>query len=363
MNRIKLIGTVVFFMFVAAVGTKVLVEVICKSTPPLPPILVCPSELDLGEHEIGAVVIGRLEVANRGGQPLVIENVSTNCSCTGLEEEQNGNYVRVDRLVVAPGAVVPLIARLSVRGFPIGSRGSTTISFDTSDPERPRYNISIVVARVKGGVQPVPDTAVFGTLAIGSEQKRIVHLFDDALDPREIDSVTSSDPDRVRISLLPPDTAKCTVPFTGKHIADLAIFAKSQFAGDLTATIHISLKGQQRSPDSIRVIGQFVSDLDLAPAAVSFPLRSANEDVFELSCICRSPNAMPFKLSAVASTPSVLVSVSETDKEKTIHTIRISATRPKELVLASISLTATFVDGHTANVVLPVTVKPGRGMP
>src|SRR6516225_7078582 len=57
-----------------------------------------PANMDLGEHERGELVVSPVTIANRGGGVLVIDQIETNCSCTGLEREEGGQYERIESL-------------------------------------------------------------------------------------------------------------------------------------------------------------------------------------------------------------------------------------------------------------------------
>jgi hypothetical protein len=49
------------------------------------PVIIFPSTIDLGEREQGQVVVTRFTISNDGVGDLQIQDVSTNCSCSGLE--------------------------------------------------------------------------------------------------------------------------------------------------------------------------------------------------------------------------------------------------------------------------------------
>jgi hypothetical protein len=58
----------------------------------LGPKIEYPRNLDLGEHAVGDQAVVRFVISNRGGERLVLDNIRTNCSCTGMERESGGQY-------------------------------------------------------------------------------------------------------------------------------------------------------------------------------------------------------------------------------------------------------------------------------
>lgn len=353
-------------MIIVACFGVILVGLTCgfaclsKRVAPTPEI-TCPSEVNLGEQELGSLALGRFEISNTGSLPLVIENVSTNCSCTGLEEEEDGVFTRVSRLVIPPKSTVPLVIRVSVRGFPIGSTGITSVFFETNDPNAPNVEIQAIVNEVKGGVYVLPDSVVFGTVVAGSEESKIVQVFDDSVTPRVLDSVLVSGSPYVRAELRPPHTeVSAPIRKDRKHIADIVVSVKSDNPADLESLIAISLKGEHRKPDSIRVIGRVQPDLDVFPSAIRLPLRSTSGDIYDIECICRSPSSRDFELTLEASSPLIVVERLGDSMKGSEHRIRVVADPDKNMakeVGGSITLRATFDDGHESKVVIPVTVK------
>src|SRR5262245_37824553 len=79
------------------------------SPEPADPMIEYPASLDLGEHEVGDQVIFSYAIINRGGRELVIEQVRSNCSCTGMERVESGQYSRVDSLHLKPGEMLNVI--------------------------------------------------------------------------------------------------------------------------------------------------------------------------------------------------------------------------------------------------------------
>jgi hypothetical protein len=55
-----------------------------------PPVAELPEVIDLGAREIGDVVVVPFSIANRGGEELVIDDIRTSCSCSGIEREIEG---------------------------------------------------------------------------------------------------------------------------------------------------------------------------------------------------------------------------------------------------------------------------------
>src|SRR5207249_4477033 len=85
----------------------------------LDPVADHPAKLDLGDHEMGDQVVTPFTIANRGGSDLLIDEIRTNCSCSGMEREQDGGFFRLESLRLKPGEEAHLVMRVSVGGVPL----------------------------------------------------------------------------------------------------------------------------------------------------------------------------------------------------------------------------------------------------
>ena len=85
------------------------------------PVIEYPQSVDLGEQEQGSVAVAPLTIANRGRSELVVNGIGSSCSCSGLEQEQQGAFVVVSEFRLAPGEERHLRVRVSVNGFPARS--------------------------------------------------------------------------------------------------------------------------------------------------------------------------------------------------------------------------------------------------
>lgn len=67
------------------------------------PVIEFPAFIDLGEQEHRQIAFARFTIANRGGSELIIDDVRTNCACSGLEREEEGKYVRLSAMRLGSG--------------------------------------------------------------------------------------------------------------------------------------------------------------------------------------------------------------------------------------------------------------------
>lgn len=270
------------------------------------PVLECPESLDLGERELGEVALSHFTIANRGGGQLEITDVRANCSCTGLEQERNGEFVRVKSLSLAAAESVDLVMRVSVQGTP-GIPNRTGVMFRTNDPDRPEVSIEALVSRVKAGVTTIPTSASFGTLSLGAKARQVLDVFDSTKKFRAMERVVSRNPDRVSVRMLPvvEDDAAATDRSLGVRIGRLEVMAATTVPGSLTSELEIYLQGEHRPPTVIEVIGRVAGPVDVSPSVIVLPRSSDAGPIYYGECICRSTDGKAFTLT-VDSPPAGL---------------------------------------------------------
>jgi hypothetical protein len=269
-----------------------------------------PTTLDLGNHEIGDLAIARFAIANRGESDLVIDEVRTNCSCTGLEREENGQFFRIDSLRIKPGEQAALVMRISVRGVPIGSAMRNIVEFRTNDPAKPSCRIEATVRCVSGGICTVPESFVFGTVLMGEPVRKIVEVRDTALPPRTIANVTSTDPDRVKPKLLPlenPAPQEGQANPDGKVIARFEVVVETDSPADVDATVHIHFPGEARKPDHVAVRGRVAAPIELSPSSIVLPRKAASGPLWHADCLCWSNNGQSLTLAVESLIPGLTV--------------------------------------------------------
>lgn len=262
-------------------------------------ILDCPKVLQLGERELGEVAISEFTIANRGRGTLEITDVQSSCSCTGMEQEVNGDYIRVKSLRLRAGEQAELVMRVLVQGTP-GIPARNGVRFLTNDPDNPEAAIEVEISRVKAGVSTVPASVVFGTCALGADARQVIDVFDSSATPRAIARVMSRNPARVAVRLLSPspDLPKSHNNTLENLIGRVEISAHTQLSGPLTDEIEIYLRGEDRPPTVVEVSGRVAEEVEIVPSTLVLPRIGDTGKVYVAECVCRSTNGKPFTLIA-----------------------------------------------------------------
>lgn len=272
------------------------------------PVLDCPDEIDVGEQELYSQAVGRFTLTNRGGCELVVSDVRTGCSCTGFERERDGHFFRADEVRLGPGESAALAIRRGVTG-PVGGPIDSVIRFRTNDPAAAERAVRLVVPRITGGVETLPRSVVCGTVPVGSVTHHQVDVTDEAVPPRPIERVTSSDPDRVRVTLLPPGPVDPTA-VRGVPVARLEVTVAAAAAGTIDERVEIHLAGRG-FPTVVPVAATAAAAVQLVPAAVALPRRAGGELAYTAECLCRSARGGAVSAVVESCPPDLSVAVAE----------------------------------------------------
>jgi hypothetical protein len=288
------------------------------------PAIEYPSRLDLGEHEIGEQIVAPFVIANRGGSELVIDQIHSNCSCTGMEQIQNGHYERVESLHLKAGDQVPLVMRVSVRGVPAGAKMLNLVEFRSNDPAQALGQIEAVVGPVSRGVSLSPAPVVFGTVPVGAEVRYVLDVRDTAVPPRAIERISSTRPSRVAVRLLPAAEGprESESHPDGRVIGQVEVVVETGSPGEVNEAIQVQLAGEVRDPDAAAVVGRVAAALELLPSLLVLPRNSGGGPIYSATCICRSTNGEPLVVS-VDSIPSGFKAEVLADGVPEARTIRI----------------------------------------
>lgn len=295
-------------------------------TDELRPVIECPSFVDLGPQQAGTFAVGEFQIANRGGSPLVMRDVRSSCSCSGLEQLLDGGYQRVERLTIPPGGSVKLTVRVTV-GTEY-ERLESVIYFTTNDPDQPEVKLSVVVPKVLGaGITLLPKAVAFGSVHLGSHAVATVDVYDTTALPRRVVGAVSTQPERIvarLVTLRQPDP-HTAAQARGRLIAKIELEAKTDATGILHGQVEVVMEGEPRV-FSIPVSGRIIPPVGLSPVAVVFPLPSPGGDVYEAELLASS-SLGDFTLTAVECPPDLRVQI---DREASagVTRVRVTATPP-----------------------------------
>jgi len=92
-----------------------------------PRIALDATEIDLGEVQYGHSKSVRINISNKGDQPLDVIELRTSCGCTRTDMSDRS---------IAPGARAPLTVSFDATGIAAG-RNTKTVFIDTNDPVQP----------------------------------------------------------------------------------------------------------------------------------------------------------------------------------------------------------------------------------
>jgi hypothetical protein len=288
------------------------------------PVLECPKTIQLPEQEIGQTAVARLRLSNRGRADLLIDEVRTNCSCSGLEREADGESARVESLQIKPQEQVELAMRVSARG-PIGSSLRNVVTFRTNDPTRPTARIEVVVPRITGGITTVPASVVFANVAVGGSARQTFEVRDTAVRPRKLLRVSSSQPERFGVRLLGPDSGgkKNEQTEGGELLGHVEVLVDAREPGPRDGAVTIELDDPSRPPDSVPVTGRVAPLVEALPSSIELPRHSEAGPLYWAQCICRSTEGKALKLVPQDVPPGISAVISSTPDNPALQTVRI----------------------------------------
>lgn len=140
------------------------------------PLLECPSDLVVSASEGETHAEFRFQMANRGGGPLTISRIETNCACLGPVRIDGDARARVSAMTMLPGERVDMSVRARLSLTANGSfRNHVTLH--TNDPQRPTHTIIAVVTGLRGGVFATPAAADFGSVKVGKRATKVINVW------------------------------------------------------------------------------------------------------------------------------------------------------------------------------------------
>ena len=267
------------------------------------PKISYPAEILYETREIGDVITRKFFIQNQGFSELVINDIRSNCSCTGLETREGSEFFRASEIRIKGGQKSEVQLRVSVRGAPPESRLINKIYFKTNDPVHSEGQINIIVNRVTAGVYSVPETLVINSVVSDKKIIKTIEIMDDAIKPRSIEGISISDNKKLTVSLFKNSGEIITAPNKGAStIGQIVVTNDASSPGPINATIKISISGRENKENYVRVIGNIDSYFEISPKALILPRQSPTGPVYRTRCICRNNENSPIE-AAVKKLP------------------------------------------------------------
>jgi hypothetical protein len=329
-----------------------------SATLPNEPRIDAPPVVDLGSHEMSGSIDDSFRVANRGRQPLILENFDGHCGCLNLfcrTEDGNKALSRESREAIPPGGQMEIFFRLATKGDSEG-RLQHEIDFETNDPQNPRVSV-MLTAQMEVGMYSIPSQFHLGRLMAGQTVRRTLRLVDARRHRKPFEVKTSSADIRVDncdSSQRPSDREGVTgdaqvyvlrISITGRRTPGNFKENVSIVDGDGSDTAVVWLAGSVGSTFSLHPPTVFLAGESLKTAQIR-----------GFRCLCRCQQGA-LSLSVLTAPEGLDVRVSKTPKSgvqsvdvKCLEN-RVPYTGTKKLLLKAVS-----EDGRSETIELPVTI-------
>lgn len=323
------------------------------------PRISYPITIDLGNREIGDEAEAHFNIENHGTEYLLIRDIQTSCSCTGLEHLENDEFVGTKSVTILPKSSRAFRARLSMRTFLINRTASTTIQFRTNDTQQPNCTINLVAQQVWGGTLHTPDVINIGEIVLGEPILRRVHFWDQAIPNRDIVNLIS-DSEFIDAVRLPPEQNEFLLPPApyAKLVGNADIIIRRAKVGIIDATIEIVSSDPKCKSDRIRVFANVVGPIEAFPQQISLPRMTSTGKSFETKIVLRRRDRRPFLIGERTHNPGIeLESGGDSEEVDKAITIRIDPDltkfQRKEIITIQ---TTTLGDADLASIAISLAV-------
>jgi len=319
------------------------------------PTLDCPARVDLGTREVGEMATAVFQVHNRGGKPLWVGNIRTECSCVGVEREQeDGTFQKVEECWLNPREVVRFAARVAIRGTP-GREIINRIHFSSNDPDRLENDLDIVVPSVRG-LLVEPNSFIFGHRLVGTPCVSEVDIYNVGNAPESIIDV-SCDNDWFVPAVATDNSRRAgSVPPKGEFLGRLRVTLSAKAPGSWAGAVKVRLRREGQEYEAAIPVSVTIDEaISVSPTRLTLPRRSGEGLAYSATCICRSFTGGPCTVS-----PAVVpagISVRIVGPETTPGPPMIEITTAKELKPGRYTVTLKAIgDGSTTSIDLPVDI-------
>jgi len=233
------------------------------------PVFEIDQHHDLGVQHFGSIVPYKFPVKNEGNRTLWIEKFATSCSCAGIQMEQDGALVKVDRLSLAPGQEKELILNIAA-SVTVGSEQKILVVFSTNDPDRARTMATFFIPRIVGPMDTEPLALAVNDLVQGVASQRLIKIRRQTHAQNRVVKVHSSDPADFTVSYRLADAKDRSSPTSADLEGWVEVVFPAKRSGKIEGFIEIDFLENGRYPHRIPVLGQVQPAVALEPDTLIF---------------------------------------------------------------------------------------------
>lgn len=243
-----------------------------RSEPNSGPRVECPASVSLGECVYGSDKRAEFTVRNSGTQDLVLDNFQVSCTCSSLTVRGPDGSSDLTRVTLPPRAEAAIGVTVTVRSR-FNDAARTRITFRTNDPSATDVSVEVAASRVIGGFTPLPGACNFGTVGVGTECRQMVHLVDEAVAPRPVAAVVSSNPARVRVTFSPSagKDRPADVTNPGYYLGTITVAIDTTTPGSVDERVAVEYRDPGPRTEVIPVSATVVPKLSVLPATLTLP--------------------------------------------------------------------------------------------
>lgn len=290
--------------------------------PGAPPVIEYPAVIDLGDRTANEMVTSQFQIANLGGQELVIRQVETSCACGKLHREIAGKSEVVEELRLSPGERADMSVHTLLHAKSAGTF-SQTISFLTNDPRQPEGRITLVYHTASGGFRFLPTAVHFGRLLIGQKARQVVDVLDSDQIPQMVTKVFSTDPVRVTVQWIPAKNKERRDEEI--LLGQVEVIPNTAQPFLLDAAVQIEFADPKIQAAAIQVNGRVTSKVEVTPESVVLPLSSNNGPIYTRNCVVRLAEEQPWRLEVDSVSPGLEIALPDSPKGA-VQVVRITWT-------------------------------------
>jgi hypothetical protein len=279
--------------------------------------------IDLGPRERGEIVVTHVTLANHGRYDLLIDHITSDCSCAGLEQERDGELMRLGELRLAPGDSAQLTLRVAVRGQP-GSPFETAVHFQTNDPKHRLGTIRVSVPRILG-MSIRPTSVPLGDVLLGTHVHREIEISDIGGNGIQVLAARSTRPNVVCAKLAqvffeqPVRSGNASVPIAR---VEITVDALQEGSLDSTIELTITMSGRQETV-SVPVSGRSVPPVIALPNQLNLPRNSGGVPVYSASCLCKHVKGDDFCLQIDYVSAGLRATIEESSDSSTARILKV----------------------------------------
>lgn len=280
--------------------------------------------VNLGERDVGEKIVTPLTITNEGNSDLVLDDQRSSCACSGLCVMENNVLSLLEKAVVEAGSSRTFYIQVTATGLS-GQPRQHTLDLRTNDPQFPRKQIQVSIAKIRAGPYTQPSSLLFGKVNKGEKICKTIEVRHPDSKTLRLEKAVCDDR-RITVRMLPTAEMdkKENDPRNDQLSGLIEVSIDTGTAGEINSMVQLLFNEKPTGELNLPVHGIIQEEIVAFPTVILLPKATQTGLQHRATIRLDSNDGSTFVVSKVSSPKMVQITSQNNEVPSQAHQMQIT---------------------------------------